>query len=556
MGRSALRQNSSQRLSRSPPRLPLLDAKLTARDPSTCPFGNAPLQLTVNTGEIVWLRGASGAGKTTACLHILGLHPAPGTLAKVRWDPKVPASERAGMLFQQGVLVDALSVGDNLRLGLAAAPTTTKASPGEAVTKASVASVAAAAATHKKTSSSSVASLLSAVGLSPQDAQKMPGQLSGGMLRRAALAQLLSQRKRLIVLDEPFTGLDMASASGIVRQLRALRTSGTAFILISHQETLARQLEPDTVIEVVPKLHIDNDNNNISTNHKSDPNVSSGLAYRKRLQSKATDYLFYSLPLIALAFLAAGLAISMLFAEVLTGTDVGKRVLRVLDDEFADAKGMLKSIAPVIRAKAASVIERYAPAAKRSLFGTGMARLFVLEVGPLLTALLLAGRVGGAYAGEVATMQATNQNRLLRTLGVDPRRWTLLPAAVAALLAAPLLTLCGTYTALQAGAFVVEAYELGGADDYWSHVSEAIWVSDAPWPSWPPLVLLYRSAAFMTAILAVAEVAARSDPRLQPRGVPSVITAAVVAAGLAIILMDWAFSQLLLHYGLGGNGDV
>lgn len=71
---------------------------------------------------------------------------------------------------------------------------------------------------------------------------------------------------------------------------------------------------------------------------------------------------------------------------------------------------------------------RYAPEAKQGLYGVGMARLFVLEVGPLITALLLAGRIGGSYAGEVATMQATNQNRLLATLGVKPRQWTLLPS--------------------------------------------------------------------------------------------------------------------------------
>ena len=61
-------------------------------------------------------------------------------------------------------------------------------------------------------------------------------QLSGGMLRRAALAQLLSQRKRLIVLDEPFTGLDLDTAKGIIQELRTVMSEEhTSFILISHQ---------------------------------------------------------------------------------------------------------------------------------------------------------------------------------------------------------------------------------------------------------------------------------------------------------------------------------
>lgn len=44
------------------------------------------------------------------------------------------------------------------------------------------------------------------------------------------------------------------------------------------------------------------------------------------------------------------------------------------------------------------------------------------QVGPLLTALLLCGRLGGSYAGEVAAMQATHQNKLLQTLGISPIR--------------------------------------------------------------------------------------------------------------------------------------
>ena len=74
---------------------------------------------------------------------------------------------------------------------------------------------------------------------------------------------------------------------------------------------------------------------------------------------------------------------------------------------------------------------RYVPELKASLFCAGMAHLVVLELSPLLTALLLAGRIGGSFAGEVGTMQATNQNRLLQTLGVSPRRWSLLPTVCA-----------------------------------------------------------------------------------------------------------------------------
>jgi hypothetical protein len=63
-------------------------------------------------------------------------------------------------------------------------------------------------------------------------------------------------------------------------------------------------------------------------------------------------------------------------------------------------------------------------------------------------------------------------------------------------------------------------------------------------------VLVYRSLSFMLIIMLLAEVCGRWNPFLQPRGVPGVITFAVVLAGVLIIVADWGFSQVLLHYGL------
>ena len=80
------------------------------------------------------------------------------------------AAQRIGFLFQKGVLIDSLSLAANLALAAEAA-----ALPAD---------------------SDAIAAALEAVGLSPSaDGSKMPGELSGGMLRRAALAQILAQRK-------------------------------------------------------------------------------------------------------------------------------------------------------------------------------------------------------------------------------------------------------------------------------------------------------------------------------------------------------------------------
>lgn len=63
--------------------------------------------------------------------------------------------------------------------------------------------------------------------------------------------QLLAQKKRIIVLDEPFIGLDKATARGIATQLCQMRErTGTAFILISHQDEYAQLLKPVRVLQV------------------------------------------------------------------------------------------------------------------------------------------------------------------------------------------------------------------------------------------------------------------------------------------------------------------
>ena len=169
----------------------------------------------------------------------------------------------------------------------------------------------------------------------------------------------------------------------------------------------------------------------------------------------------------------------------------------------------------MVKGKAKAMVASALPPAKAALFSTGMAKLFVLELGPLLTALLLCGRIGGAYAGEVGTMQARRRRcrrrrrrrapaaradteraqelvlpRRLRTLGVGPRGWSLAPAAGGALFAAPLLTMLGTTIALALGGVVGARYGLVERADYWARVRAAtveVPLGLRPWHSPPSL---------------------------------------------------------------------
>lgn len=165
------------------------------------------LDLTVYPGEILSLVGGSGSGKTTLLRQIMGLEtPAAGSI-KVLGMPvsEMSASEcgrlarRWGVLFQAGALFSALSVFDNVALPLRELRT---------IPEALVQDV--------------VMCRLQMVGLSADDAHKRPADLSGGMVKRVALARALSMDPQLLFLDEPTAGLDPQRSDEFVDLVRTL----------------------------------------------------------------------------------------------------------------------------------------------------------------------------------------------------------------------------------------------------------------------------------------------------------------------------------------------
>lgn len=483
------------------------------------------------------------------------------------WDPSIPTSERCGVLFQQTTLIDELTVAGNLAAAIDAVngPPTSKSAKQERDLK--------------------IKQLLELVGLSyHQDAHKRPTELSGGMGRRASLALQLAQKKHVIFLDEPFTGLDHDVAVSIAKELVHLRkTQNTAFIMISHEYELAEKvLDASCEGNIIVKLEDPKQTSKHEDHHGSLSNMYFGTRFLDRFQTKLLDYFFWSLPLIVLAFIACGLAIAMLTCDTLQKIDVVNPVLEIVDKEIRPMIKMLTGEEATslhllgVRLKVSSMLNRTVPPAKAGLYAIGMSKLFVLEIGPLLTALLLCGRIGGSYAGKVATMRATSQTKLLLTLGISPFAWSLYPAACAAAIAGPLLTMTGTALALYSGGLMVEFYGVSSADEYWEKVrttlfpdlrlkmftdtevelsfaekmqsmfSESYYDSLIEIITYPPVFHVLKSLSFMVIILSTAEISARSRASVTPRTVPNVITQSVVTAGLLVILADWGFSQLWL----------
>lgn len=178
------------------------------------------LNLTVNQGEIVSLVGGSGSGKTVLLRQMLGLtQSAQGTVRIFgedinRIDPKrlQQFRNRWGMLFQHGALFSSLTVFDNVAQPMRELGVLPKL-------------VIRDAALLK----------LQMAGIGPEHALKLPSDLSGGMIKRVALARALALEPELLFLDEPTAGLDPDASESFVDLIRALRDEmHLTVVMITH----------------------------------------------------------------------------------------------------------------------------------------------------------------------------------------------------------------------------------------------------------------------------------------------------------------------------------
>jgi phospholipid/cholesterol/gamma-HCH transport system ATP-binding protein len=178
------------------------------------------LDLQVRRDEVLTLVGGSGSGKTQLLRVILGLkRPTAGKVRVfgVSWDDpnfkKVrDARRRMGMLFQNGALYSALSVYDNI-----AFPLRERGGLPEGDIR------------------GIVNAKLAQVELEPRHGSLLPANLSGGMVKRVALARALALSPDLLILDEPTAGLDPDRSEGFVRLIKRLREEHRfAVLMVTH----------------------------------------------------------------------------------------------------------------------------------------------------------------------------------------------------------------------------------------------------------------------------------------------------------------------------------
>lgn len=178
------------------------------------------LSLHVKRGEIFGLAGGSGCGKSTLLREMIMLHrPQSGSISVLGRDVQNLDAEQAlllrkswGVMFERGALFSSLTVAENVAMPMHEHTTMSKQLINEMV-----------------------AVKLSLAGLPVSAAEKFPGELSGGMRKRAALARAMALDPELLFLDEPTAGLDPQSADGFDELMLHLKQSlGLTIMMVTH----------------------------------------------------------------------------------------------------------------------------------------------------------------------------------------------------------------------------------------------------------------------------------------------------------------------------------
>lgn len=189
------------------------DSRVTVKD----------LSFDVSQGSLACLLGPSGCGKTTVLRAIAGFHPLSRGEIRIRGRTVsgpglnvAPEQRRVGMVFQESALFPHLTVHDNVAFGLKNLTIDRRRQQ--------------------------VRQLLQRVGLSEM-AARYPHELSGGQQQRVALARALAPQPDLILMDEPFSNLDIETRERLGHEVRDIfKEQGTTCVLVTHDQSDAFSL--------------------------------------------------------------------------------------------------------------------------------------------------------------------------------------------------------------------------------------------------------------------------------------------------------------------------
>ena len=174
----------------------------------------------------------------------------------------------------------------------------------------------------------------------------------------------------------------------------------------------------------------------------------------------------------------------------------------------------------------------------RPVVGRLVSASMIKELGPVLTALMLTGRIGSGIAAEIGSMVVTDQINALRALGTDPVRKLVVPRVLAGIFMAPVLTVISDFVGI-VGGWMVARYQLQVATGlYWSSITQALYMQDVWMGLAKPFILGF-------VIVSVAcHVGLRTSGGTQGVGIST--TKAVVIGSVGVIAMDFFVTRIMI----------
>ncbi len=174
----------------------------------------------------------------------------------------------------------------------------------------------------------------------------------------------------------------------------------------------------------------------------------------------------------------------------------------------------------------------------RPFVGRLISASMIKELGPVLTALMLAGRVGSGIAAELGSMVVTEQISALRALGTDPIRKLVVPRVIAGFIMCPILTVVANTVGLLGG-WIIALTELRVSSGvYWSSVVQGLFIQDV----WMGLIKPFFLGFVIVTI--GCHVGLKTTGGTQ--GVGRATTNAVVAASVTVLVLDFFLTRLLI----------
>lgn len=483
-------------------------------------------------GECAVLLGRSGSGKTVFLHTLLGLiGPDSGSVATPGLGDG-DLFQHVAVMFQEDSLLDERSVEANIAtaveermdaFGGPFAPATEKA----------------------------VDDVLREVQLDPAEKRrKLPSTLSGGEQRRVALARALVRRPRVLIADEPTTGLDPASAAAIYDLLGELiHARGMSALIITHDPACASRLgypvyylspvdgrmpcwpAPDGVAPEERDRSLllwMNDQVEADIARRKD-----APAQEERVEPPARSFTE------RVGVFVEGIGAAGLIMQRLASVPSISLLLR---NFYQWGIGSLPLTAlifvllgVVMQAQTENAVLQYG--ASRSL--PELLAMGLLRLAPILTGFLVAGRCGSAISAHTGYMQLSGQFRALRTMRIDPEKGLFPPLFWSFVLAVPLLTLAGIGLGAF-GALIVLNSPLSHA-----RIGVDFFLSDFPLHlTAGEISVVIAKGTLIGAGIALIAFSGGARPKRSPAEVTSAITGGLVAAFIWITLVDTVLSLM------------